>query len=1213
MPRNRFRPERPVDEFADFIEEDDLEDEDERQRHQEEMEVARPRERGFVGVGTAEASGLDKDALDDMQAIFGNGEEYDWALALEEEAEAREMQDQQLELKDVFEPSQLAERLLTDEDNEIRSNDVAERYQLDRKPYKHLTLSEKQFQEETEWIANLLWPKQKLPADMKVFFYRAVGKVLEFICYEELEVPYIFQHRKDFLIRARKIKNTPDPSNPNQEEYSMGPAERMLTQDELWRVVDLDLSFRAFLDRKLALERTYDRLKSDTGVNDDLFETMVASAVNLDELQDLQDYLYFTYSAEFRDLTAMNGTAKTASRRVGGKATIFDRVRKGKAYNLVRAYGITADQVALNALREGRKQYTEDEAQTPIDMADSLVSEGEFSTGDQVLLAARQMFAEELAVNPRMRKYFRGNYYVGGCFSCQRTEKGLRKIDEQHDYYEFKYLKRIELQDLAENPSLYLKMLKAEEEGLIQLEFRLLDETSFRKQLFTEIASDNYSEIADAWNDERQKVIDLAFDKLHKVMVKGIRETFRTGCQDTILKIVRDEYAEKLDQAPYNPKGMVAGTVPRVLALSSGESDPSRGDVFWAWVEEDGRVVESGKFRDLVPRNKFDDRPSEEHLIDLIDRRKPDVIGVSGFAVETHKLVRYLRDLVSEKGLHGAEYEDTDTGDLTSEPLEVVVVNDEVARLYKDSTRAQMDHPGLPPILRYCVALAKYLQSPMKEYAALGDDIISLRFHPCQQLLNKDKMKRALDSSMVDMVNLCGVDINEAIGDAYVANLLPYVCGLGPRKATGMLHAINQNGGMVNARHELVGDPTTGHKPACGPKVWNNCASFLYVEYDSSMPDADYLDNTRIHPQDYELARKMAADALGLDEEDVKAEVDEAGPGAVIRKLIKDDDQEKINELELEAYAAQLEIYHATKKRATLETIRAELIQPYEELRKPMRHLTDDQIFVMFSGETRETLYEGAIVSVTIRVVKDDFIIAKLDSGIEGRIEPYDCNDASNTRAFQVGQTVQAKVLVLDKRDFMAKLSLREDVVKRPTQRRFDHNPQDWDTFQELQDKEELKEKDKTTGRVQRVIKHPLFHPFNSVQAEEYLGSQALGDAVIRPSSKGHDHLAVTWKVADGVYQHIDVLELQKENEFSLGKQLRIGSKYNYSDLDELIVEHVKAMARKVSEMMQHEKFRAGGKTDTGKFPHAQIAHLLSSHANSPNRELVDELLESQP
>jgi transcription elongation factor SPT6 len=33
------------------------------------------------------------------------------------------------------------------------------------------------------------------------------------------------------------------------------------------------------------------------------------------------------------------------------------------------------------------------------------------------------------------------------------------------------------------------------------------------------------------------------------------------------------------------------------------------------------------------------------------------------------------------------------------------------------------------------------------------------------------------------------------------------------------------------------------------------------------------------------------------------------------------------------------------------------------------------------------------------------------------------------------------------------------------------------------------------------------------------------GDAIFRPSSKGADRLTVTWKLADGVYQHVDIKE----------------------------------------------------------------------------------------
>ena len=50
-----------------------------------------------------------------------------------------------------------------------------------------------------------------------------------------------------------------------------------------------------------------------------------------------------------------------------------------------------------------------------------------------------------------------------------------------------------------------------------------------------------------------------------------------------------------------------------------------------------------------------------------------------------------------------------------------------------------------------------------------------------------------------------------------------------------------------------------------------------------------------------------------------------------------------------------------------------------------------------------------------------------------------------------------------------------------------------------------------------------------------------------------------------------------------MGRQLRIGGKWTYTDLDELIVDHVKAMAKKVVEMMGHEKYQTGTKAEIGK------------------------------
>ncbi|KAH0542051.1 Transcription elongation factor spt6 [Glutinoglossum americanum] len=1175
----RAEPRALADEFADFIEEDELSDEDERQRQLEEREIARPRDRDYGGVAGTEATGLDEETLETMTRAFGNGEDYEWALQLEEDLEEKEIGEQQLELKDVFEPSQLAERMLTDEDNQIRATDEPERFQLARKPFKHVILTDEQFKEEAKWISDLMLPKKGLDDELVAPFERAIGKVLEFFVTDEVEVPYVFQHRKDYLIHAAKSRVTPDPFNPDAPQYVV-KAEKLLNQNDLWDILEFDLKFRALVDKRNALQRTYDQLKRISDIQDDVFEDMLPKAVSMEELQDIQDYLHFQYSSQLKDIALVNGAANGAQRRPNTQRTLWERIRNGKIYSLVRAFGITADQFGQNVLREGRRQYTEDPTVLPNEMADTdgLLEPPEHPTGVHVLKAAKLMFAEEIAMNPRMRKALRGTFYVNGVVESFRTEKGLKKIDEQHPYHEFKYLRNQDLRQIARRPDMYLRMLKAEEEGLVEVKIRLKDFESFKRKLADDIESDNFSEVADAWNNERREVLEMALSKLEKIMTKGVKENMKTECENEVSKACRAEYSKKLDQAPYKPNGMILGTTPRVLAISGGNTEAGRGGgVCWAWVEEDGRVLENGKFSNL---NKDED--AKRSFVELVQRRRPDVIGVAGFTVATHTLYLDIRNIILAENLRGTEFEDPETGEERTEPLEVVMVNDEVARLYHCSERAAIEHPGLSPLGRYCVALAKYLQNPMKEYAALQKDVVSISFHPNQQLVPQEKILRQLETAMVDMVNLCGVDINEAVSDPYTANLLPYICGLGFRKTSSVIKAINVNGGVVASRDELVGDPEEGKLPVVGPRVWHNCASFLYIEYDPSDTSSDYLDNTRVHPEDYDLGRKMAADALELDEEDVKAEIDEAGPGAIVRKLIKDGAQEKVNDLILEEYAEQLERNFNQRKRATLETIRAELQQPYEELRRTFTLLSPGEIFTMLTGETSETLCEGMIVPVSIRKVLDKKMFVKLDCGIEveASLHDTDADQDQLTSLYSANQVMRARILNLDRANFKVVLSLREDDLRRPFRRHLDHMPDEWDDLQEDRDKELLQETNEESRSTQRVIKHPLFRPFNAAQAEQYLATQARGDAVIRPSSKGLDHLAVTWKVSDGVYQHIDVLELDKENEFSVGKSLRIGLQ-TYSDLDELIVNHVKAMARKVEEMMLHEKYQSGSKADT--------------------------------
>lgn len=1192
------RPDRrgAQDEFEDFIEEDTFSDE-ERERQQDDEEVARPTRRGITGYHISDTSGLTESALDDLREAFGDGTDYYFALEKEEEEQEQDQeQEKHLDLKDVFEPSQLVEKMLTDEDNLIRHTDAPERFQLARKSYKDVILTPEQFKDEAAWISKLMLPQKRIDPDLDGAFREAVAKVLEFMVTEEYEVPFIFQHRKDYLIHSAKRPVGRDEYG--ELEYEID-AKKLLLQSDLWEIFDLDLKYRALVDKRNVLQKTYDNLSSMSYITSDaVFESMLPKAETMEELQDIQDYLYFQYSVEIKEMNNANVVATNGDaqhRRKAATRTIFERVRNSKAYNVVRAFGISANAFAENVQNEGVRNYTEDPTEQPDDMADNMV-DSDFATGSHAFRVARMMFTEELTMSPRMRYAMRKHFYSSGVVDCFRTDSGLRKIDEQHPYYEFKYLRNQDLSQMAQRPDLYLKMLKAEEEGLVEVKVRLLGIDMIKTRFHKQIESDNYSEVADAWNRERRAALDEALVKLCRIMARSVKEHLKVQCENKIAEQCRETFGARLDQAPLKPPGMKKGTIPRVLTLSNGNGIIGRDPVHWAYISDEGHV-ETGTVTDLVTGDKDREIPDGKDvaaLVEVVRRRGPDAIGISGFSPETRKLHQHMRTLVDKKDLRGPVYQD-DYERNNSDLLEVIVVNDEVARLYQQSDRAKLDHPGLAALSHYCIALGKFMQDPLKEYAALGKDLTSIVFIPEQQLLPQERVLKQLESVLVDYVNMVGVDLNEAFNDAATAKLLPFVAGLGPRKAAHVLKVLGLIQRDIITREDLLGVNDT--IAAMGPKVWNNCASFLYLPYDNTEPESEPLDNTRIHPEDYDIARKMAADALELDEEDIKAEVDENGPGAIVKKLFKDDAQDRVNDLILEQYAEQLETISRQRKRATLETIRAELNEPYEELRNLfITTLNTEEVFAMFTGETKQSLHNDMIVPMSIKRITDDHVDGKLDCGIDvliGGSELTDDYSISVKSLYSLHQVVRVKLLGIDRKQFSATASLREEMLKRPYRRYNDRMHSEWDDQQEVADKKLLQEKTDAGGRAMRVIKHPLFRPFSSAQAEEYLGSQNRGDVVIRPSSRGNDHLAVTWKVADGVFQHVDVLELDKENEFALGKTLKIGGRYNYSDLDELIVNHVRAMAKKVDEMMLHEKYRGDTKAGTGKPLYIQFASCI--------------------
>lgn len=282
---------------------------------------------------------------------------------------------------------------------------------------------------------------------------------------------------------------------------------------------------------------------------------------------------------------------------------------------------------------------------------------------------------------------------------------------------------------------------------------------------------------------------------------------------------------------------------------------------------------------------------------------------------------------------------------------------------------------------------------------------------------------------------------------------------------------------------------------------------------------------TRIHPDDYDYARKMAQNSLELDEDDVEGE----HPSRSVLRIMLDEDQEKkLHDLNLDDFAANLRDNRHVDKRLALETMKDEMIAPGKDRRLDFQSPDFWQILNNLTGETEETLKPGTILAGFVTRVTENVATIRLYSGMVGEV-PIQLGSDSGQASLReiVSEKSTVRCLVHDKLQpgptFKLVLSLRQiDLAAAEAvfgvvepDRYFDHTQIQLDFLAAEQAKA------RTTERQRRQIDHPAFFNFNAGQAEEYLAGQPRGDVVIRPSSRGTDHLAITWKVDEGLYQHI--------------------------------------------------------------------------------------------
>lgn len=184
---------------------------------------------------------------------------------------------------------------------------------------------------------------------------------------------------------------------------------------------------------------------------------------------------------------------------------------------------------------------------------------------------------------------------------------------------------------------------------------------------------------------------------------------------------------QRVDVAPYTSPGKAFGETSSVLAMSWGQGDPQRDDICIVYLDERGLARESTKIANLY------DQAMKDEFFDLIKRRQPDVIVIGGFTMATTKLSLRLKELL-RAGPNADPNMQQDRPDPEFQ-IPVIYVRDDVARMYQHSDRATKEFPDFSEVSKYCVGLARYTQSPLNEYGALGADISAVSFDKDDQHL----------------------------------------------------------------------------------------------------------------------------------------------------------------------------------------------------------------------------------------------------------------------------------------------------------------------------------------------------------------------------------------------------------------------------------------------------------------------------------------------
>ncbi len=374
-----------------------------------------------------------------------------------------------------------------------------------------------------------------------------------------------------------------------------------------------------------------------------------------------------------------------------------------------------------------------------------------------------------------------------------------------------------------------------------------------------------------------------------------------------------------------------------------------------AVINKHGEVLDTTVVYPTPPRSKTEE--ALEKLKAMIEKNKVDIIAIGNGTASKESEI-FVAELIKH----------------VNRPVTYAVVSEAGASVYSASKLAAEEFPDYDVNLRSAVSIARRLQDPLAELSKI--DVKSIGVGQYQHDMPQNRLTEVLTGVVEDCVNSVGVDLNTAS-----PSLLSYVSGLNKTIANNIVAYRTKNKGF-RTREELL------DVAKLGPKAYEQCAGFLRV-----VGGTNVLDNTAVHPESYDAARKLLK-LFSLSEEDVKN-----NNLALLPKLVEDKGEKKVAE------ACGIGV-------PTLTDITAELLKPGRDIRESMPkpvlrsdviHMEDLKEGMVFKGVVRNVVDFGAFVDIGVH--QDGLVhISQLSDGFVKH--PSD--------VVKVGDVVDVKVTGVD-------------------------------------------------------------------------------------------------------------------------------------------------------------------------------------------------------